>query len=60
MKRPSLSFASDHADKVIINGKIWTANPDQPWATALAIDGKDIVYVGDDEGAAIIGKPLCK
>ena len=29
----------------------------QPWASAIAIKGKDIVYVGDDEGALAMMGP---
>jgi hypothetical protein len=44
------------ADTVAINAKIYTVNPDQPWAEAIAIEGTDIVYVGDNKGAqAFIG-----
>jgi predicted amidohydrolase YtcJ len=39
------------ADTVGLNGKIYTSNPKQPWAEAVAIKGTDIVYVGDNEGA---------
>lgn len=34
-------------DVVVTNGKIFTANPAQPWAQALAIRGERIVAVGD-------------
>ena len=45
------------ADTVALNGKIYTVNPKQPWAEAVAIKGTDIVYVGDNEGSkAFIGK----
>ncbi len=45
------------ADIVGFNGKIYTVDPEQPWATAIAIKGTDIVYVGDNEGAkALIGR----
>ena len=48
---------AETADTVGLNGKIYTVNPEQPWATAIAIKGTDIVYVGDDEGArAFIGE----
>lgn len=39
------------ADVLLFNGKVWTQNPDQPRATALAMAGKRILYVGDDQGA---------
>ena len=31
-------------DKLLINGKIYTENPDMPWAQAMAIDGKKLAY----------------
>lgn len=34
-------------DTVITNGKIFTANPAQPWAQALAIRGERVIAVGD-------------
>ncbi len=48
--------AVEPADRVVTNARIYTVNPEQPWAEAMAIDGSDIVYVGDNEGAkAYIG-----
>ncbi len=44
------------ADYVLTNGKIYTVNEQQPWAEAVAVKGRDIVYVGDNAGAqAFIG-----
>ncbi len=44
------------ADYVLTNGKVYTVNEKQPWAEAVAVKGKDIVYVGDRAGAkAFIG-----
>jgi predicted amidohydrolase YtcJ len=34
-------------DIILINGKVFTANPAQPWAEALAVRGDRIVAVGD-------------
>ena len=39
------------AEKILINGKIYTENPAMPWAEALAIEGKKIAFVGDNDGA---------
>ena len=39
------------ATRIFTNGKIYTVNEEQPWASAVALDGNKIVYVGDDEGA---------
>ena len=34
-------------DTIILNAKVFTANPAQPWAQAIAITGERIVAVGD-------------
>ncbi len=34
-------------DTVLLNGRIFTSNPSQPWAQALAIRGERVVAVGD-------------
>lgn len=34
------------ADLVLINGRVWTVNPAQPWAEAVAIEGDRILRVG--------------
>jgi hypothetical protein len=34
------------ADLVLLNGSIWTVDPAQPWAEAVAIDGDRIAAVG--------------
>ena len=34
--------------RAVVGAKIWTGNPDQPWATAIALDGDRIAEVGDD------------
>lgn len=39
---------SPEADQIII-GKIWTANPDQPWTEAMAISGDTILATGTAE-----------
>lgn len=36
---------------VFRHGKVYTVNPAQPWAEAVAVDGNKIAYVGNDEGA---------
>lgn len=40
------------ADTVLRNGAIYTVDPAQPWAEALAIAEGILVYVGNDAGAA--------
>jgi len=52
-----LASATEPADTVALNGKIYTVNEKQPWAEALAVRGGEIVYVGDDKGAqAFVGE----
>ncbi len=44
------------ANFVFTNGKVYTVNPKQEWAKAVAVTSKNISYVGGDEGAkAYIG-----
>jgi predicted amidohydrolase YtcJ len=38
-----------HADRILINGKIWTADDSQPNAEALAISGDKILAVGSNQ-----------
>lgn len=45
------------ADFVLLNGSVYTVNPRQPWAQAVAVRGDQIVYVGGNQGArAFVGK----
>lgn len=34
------------AERIVVNGKIWTENPGQPWAEAVAVQGGRILAVG--------------
>ena len=38
------------ADRVLTGGSIYTVNPAQPWAEAVAIKGDTLIYVGDAAG----------
>ncbi len=40
------------ADAVFTDGNFYTANPRQPWASAVAVRGDRILYVGDEAGVA--------
>ncbi|MGD9619333.1 MAG: amidohydrolase [Mycolicibacterium sp.] len=47
-----------HSDTTTVfrGGRVYTLNPQQPWAQALAVRGKNIVAVGsDDEVGAAVG-----
>jgi hypothetical protein len=37
------------ADKVFVNGNIYTVDEKSPKATALAVKGDKLIYVGNDE-----------
>ena len=39
------------ADKLYVNGSIFTVNKDREWAETVAVEGNKIVYVGDRAGA---------
>lgn len=45
---PTLA-ANEIADSIYINGNIYTMDPDQPNATAIAVKGQMIISVGDDQ-----------
>ena len=46
----SFSQAStEHADRIFINGKVWTEDEARPQAQALAVRGDKIIAVGSDE-----------
>ena len=38
------------AGLVLMNGAVYTVNPEQPWAEAVAVSDGVIRYVGDDAG----------
>lgn len=39
------------ANRILINGKIWTENKAMPWAEAVVIEGKKFAFVGNNEEA---------
>ncbi len=47
------SAAAEIADSVYINGNIYTMDEDQPNASALAVKGQQLIYVGNDTGAKV-------
>jgi len=49
---PGANASASQADAVFLDGNFYTANPRQPWATAVAIQGDRILYVGDEAGVA--------
>ena len=54
---PTTDLAATGADTVYRNGRLYTLDPAQPWAEAIAISAGRIVAVGNDESiAAQIGQ----
>ncbi len=43
--------ADPHASELYVNGRIWTANEDEPWADAMAVRGEYIIYIGSAAAA---------
>jgi predicted amidohydrolase YtcJ len=39
------------ATHLFLHGAVWTADPERPWAQAVAVTDDSIAYVGDDAGA---------
>lgn len=39
-------------DYLLTNGPIWTGDPAAPWAQAVVVRGRDIVFLGTRDGAA--------
>ena len=48
------------ATLILLNGKIWTENPRQPEAQALAIEGNQILSVGSSQAIRKLAGPDCK
>jgi hypothetical protein len=49
MQAPAQQPAKDAAATLVLTGgRVWTGNPKQPWASAVAIRGEKIVAVGSD------------
>lgn len=54
--QPAPLHAQPAPDVLFFNGRIWTGNPAQPWAEALAVTGERLVAVGTNaEVAALRG-----
>ncbi len=45
----SAAWAAAPATLAVVNARIWTGNPKQPWASAIAAAGDRILAVGTDE-----------
>jgi len=47
---------SDEITLLVVNARVWTANPKQPWATGIAVGGDKIVSVGSSAEIAKLAK----
>ena len=57
---PTPTQAQTTPSLILMNGKIWTENPSQPQAEALAISGNHIVAVGTTEEVRKLAGPTTK
>lgn len=44
----SCTSQTEKADRIYFNAKIWTGDTSQPWASALAIRGNQLLFVGNE------------
>jgi predicted amidohydrolase YtcJ len=51
------SAPAGEASLILVNGKVWTENPAQPVAQAVALDGSTILAVGDDAAIRKLAGP---
>ena len=47
-----LSCSNPPAADLVVFGRVWTGNPEQPWAGAVAVRGDTIIAVGDSADLA--------
>jgi predicted amidohydrolase YtcJ len=53
----AMPAAAAVSDLVLTNGRIYTVDPKQPWAEAIAVQGNEIVFVGSSKDAEkFVGK----
>jgi predicted amidohydrolase YtcJ len=51
------SASAKEASLILVHGKVWTENPAQPVAQAVALDGSTILAVGDDAAIRKLAGP---
>ena len=49
--------SAQEANLILVNGKVWTENPAQPTAQAVALDGSRILAVGDNAAIRKLAGP---
>jgi predicted amidohydrolase YtcJ len=53
-------LAAEPADTIITNAKVYTVNPQQKWAEAIAVRADKIIFVGDAKSADSYKGPSTK
>lgn len=56
----TLPSADSKASLIFRGGGVYTVDPRRPWVEAVAVRGKQIVYVGDDAGAEAFAGPATR
>ena len=51
------SASATEASLILVNAKLWTENPAQPTAQAVALDGSRILAVGDNAAIRKLAGP---
>jgi Amidohydrolase family len=54
------SASATEASLILVNGKVWTENPAQPTAQAVALDGSRILAVGDNTAIRKLTGPMTR
>ena len=54
------TVAADEASLLLTGARVWTGNPDQPWATAVAVAGDRILAIGADTDVARFRGPATR
>lgn len=49
MSQPTGRTVFQSQDMILFGGRVYTGNPNQPWAEAIALRGKRILAIGSDE-----------
>jgi predicted amidohydrolase YtcJ len=58
--QPTSQQAAPTATLILLNGRIWTENPRQPEAEAVALEGQHILAVGPSPAIRKLAGPNCK
>ena len=56
-QRSSENTGANYADTIFNNGAVYTMDANRSWATAVAVQGEKIVYVGFDDGISSLKGP---